>query len=63
MYFYLLGYEKSIWKIKDDLAKPINYNPKKRPNRQEIKDSFTENGAIYVTKYSFFKKSFLYRLY
>jgi len=45
------------WKIEDDLAKPINYNPKNRPNRQEIKNFFTENGAIYVTKYSSFKKN------
>ena len=45
------------WKIEDGLAKPINYNPKNRPNRQKIKNFFTENGAIYVTKYSFFKKT------
>jgi len=45
------------WKIENNLAKPINYNPKNRPNRQEIKSFFIENGAIYVTKYSLFKKS------
>ena len=26
--------------IEGNLAKPINYNPKNRPNRQKIKNSF-----------------------
>ncbi len=46
-----------IWKIKNDIAIPINYNPKKRPNRQQFNDQFIENGAIYITKYTSFKKS------
>jgi len=36
---------------------PINYDPLNRPNRQEIKDTYVENGAINITKYSFFKKN------
>ena len=35
---------------------PINYNPLKRPRRQEIKKYFIENGAIYITKYDLLKK-------
>lgn len=46
-----------IWKIKNNIAIPINYNPKKRPNRQEFNDQFIENGAIYITKFSAFEKS------
>ena len=46
-----------IWKIKNNIAIPINYNPKKRLNRQEFNDQFIENGAIYITTYHKFKKS------
>ena len=46
-----------VWKIRNNDVVPINYNPKKRPNRQEFKNQFIENGAIYITKYSSFKKS------
>ena len=35
----------------------MNYDPLNRPNRQEIKDEFVENGAIYISKYSNFIKS------
>ena len=46
-----------FWKLKNHHITPINYDPKKRPNRQEFNDQFVENGAIYITKYSAFKKS------
>jgi len=46
-----------VWKIKNERVIPVNYNPKKRPNRQEFNNQFIENGAIYITKYSSFKKS------
>ena len=46
-----------IWKINHNHVIPINYDPKKRPNRQEFNNQFVENGAIYVTKYSAFKNS------
>ncbi len=47
-----------FWKIKNNnIANPINYNPKKRPNRQDFGTQFIENGAIYITTYSAFKKS------
>ena len=48
---------KFLWKAKDSVAYPINYDPKKRPNRQEMKDQFIENGAIYITKNELFEKS------
>ena len=41
-----------LWKIEENNSFPINYNPIKRPNRQEMKNQFIENGAIYVSKYS-----------
>jgi len=46
-----------IWRIKNNMAIPINYNPKKRPNRQKLDYQFIENGAIYITKNLTFKKS------
>lgn len=46
-----------FWKILDRKALPINYNPLKRPNRQQMKNQFIENGAIYITKFLSFKKS------
>lgn len=47
-----------VWKInKKHIVTPINYNPKKRPNRQDFHTQFIENGAIYITKYLAFKKS------
>lgn len=46
-----------IWRLRNDNAIPINYNPKKRPNRQEMKKEFVENGAIYITTHSAFQKN------
>lgn len=46
-----------LWKIKHKRMIPVNYNPKKRPNRQQFSNQFIENGAIYITKYKAFKKS------
>jgi len=48
---------KFLWKNKQKNYSPVNYDPKNRPNRQKIKDQFFENGAIYITKYSSFKRS------
>ncbi len=47
----------SFRKIKNNNVIPINFNPQKRPNRQEFTNQFIENGAIYISKYSAFKKS------
>ncbi|MCV0411925.1 acylneuraminate cytidylyltransferase family protein [Nitrosarchaeum sp.] len=46
-----------LWKSKNEIGVPINYNPTQRPNRQEMKNQFVENGAIYITTYNAFKKS------
>ena len=55
----LSGYNSHhfLWKIKNGKAVPINYNPKKRPNRQQVNNQFVENGAIYITKYRAFKEN------
>jgi len=46
-----------IWTMKKNTAIPLNYNPKNRPNRQDMKKEFVENGAIYISTYSAFQKS------
>ena len=40
-----------LWEKKGKNVIPINYNPLNRPNRQEMKSQFLENGAIYISKY------------
>ena len=46
-----------FWKTVGENVKPVNYSPLQRPNRQEMKGEFVENGAMYITKYSCFKKN------
>jgi len=46
-----------IWRTQKKIAKPFNYDPTRRLNRQEIFNDFKENGAIYITKYQNFMKS------
>jgi CMP-N,N'-diacetyllegionaminic acid synthase len=46
-----------IWRTRNQIAKPFNYDPNHRLNRQEISKDFKENGAIYITKYKNFIKS------
>jgi len=46
-----------IWRTKKQIAKPFNYDPNNRQNRQELSNDFKENGAIYITKYQNFMKS------
>lgn len=46
-----------IWRSTKEIAKPFNYDPSKRQNRQDLSKDFKENGAIYITKYKNFMKS------
>ena len=46
-----------LWTSKNNKLLPVNHDPKKRPNRQQMNDQFIENGAIYITTYAAFKKS------
>jgi len=46
-----------LWTRKKRMMKPLNYNPLKRQNRQQMNNQYIENGAVYITKYNFFKKS------
>ena len=46
-----------LWNLKNNILISKNYDPKNRPNRQQMNDQFIENGAIYITKYNAFKKS------
>lgn len=44
-------------KINEKHIIPIDFDPKKRPNRQEKRRQFFENGAIFISKYSSFKNN------
>ena len=46
-----------LWEVNDTCVKPLNYNPSKRQNRQDMHNQFIENGAIYITKNNQFKTS------
>tara|TARA_B100000749_G_C18434882_1_gene469606 strand:- start:194 stop:868 length:675 start_codon:yes stop_codon:yes gene_type:complete len=46
-----------LWKKHNKSIKPVDYDPKNRPNRQQMNEQFFENGAIFATKYKNFKKS------
>ena len=56
----LSGYEihTFFWKKQpDSTIIPLNYDPQKRPNRQDIEIPLFENGALFATTYSAFIKS------
>lgn len=41
--------KRFLWQYANEYAKPVNYNPQKRPRRQEWEGFFVENGAFYIT--------------
>ncbi len=41
--------KRFIWELDGDFAKPFNYNPFKRPMRQNFNGFLVENGAFYIT--------------
>ena len=52
------SYYTFLWKKgKDSRVKPLNYDPKKRPNHQKMDEQLYENGALFATTYNAFKKS------
>ena len=46
-----------LWKKSKKTIIPLDYNPKKRPNRQNIHEQLFENGAIFATKTRCFTKN------
>jgi len=46
-----------VWRKHVNKFKPLNYNYLHRPRRQDINNQYTENGAIYITKYNAFIKN------
>ena len=46
-----------LWKQSKKTITPLDYNPKKRPNRQNIHEQLFENGAIFATKTRCFIKN------
>lgn len=47
--FSVVRQKRFIWQEIDSVAVAQNYNPMKRPRRQEWEGFFVENGAFYVT--------------
>ena len=45
-----------IWKRERGTFKPINFDYRYRPRRQDMKDQFRANGAIFITRYDVFMK-------
>lgn len=39
-----------VWRVNEEAVKPLNYDPQRRPRRQEAPEDVTENGSIYVFK-------------
>ena len=46
-----------LWKKSKKVIIPLDYNPKKRPNRQSMDEQLFENGAIFATKTKCFTKN------
>ena len=46
-----------LWKKNNQSMMPVDYDPKNRPNRQEIDEQYFENGALFATKYENFKNT------
>ena len=46
-----------LWKKSKKIIVPLDYNPKKRPNRQNRHEQLFENGAIFATKTRCFTKN------
>lgn len=46
-----------LWKKEKRRITPVNYNPIKRQNRQNMSGYVIENGAIYITKNTSFRKT------
>jgi N-acylneuraminate cytidylyltransferase len=52
------SYYTFLWKkSKNSTVKPLNYDPRKRPNHQKMDEQLYENGALFATTYDAFKKS------
>ncbi len=49
--------KRFIWLKNNELIKPYNYLPKKRPRRQNFNGFFVENGAFYITSKKLLLKS------
>ncbi len=43
-----------LWNQKNNKLLPLNYDYRYRPRRQDVRNQFKENGAIYITKHSIF---------
>jgi len=53
--FSCVNLHSFVWKCEHSQVLPLDYNPFKRQNRQDISGTLTENGSIYITKKKIYK--------
>lgn len=49
--------KRFIWEQNDSVFRPVNYEIKNRPRRQDFKGFLVENGAFYISKFADFIQS------
>lgn len=52
----LVKQTRFFWQDERGFAKPINYNPERRPRRQDFEGQLVENGAFYISSREGFLK-------
>ena len=45
----VVEFKRFVWRKTKDGVMPFNYDPQKRPRRQDMHETYVENGAFYIT--------------
>ncbi len=53
--FSCVNLHPCVWRYKNSKILPLNYNPFKRQNRENLSQTLIENGSIYITKKKYIK--------
>ncbi len=54
--FSAVRFDKYVWRVKNKVVSPINYDYKKRWREQDFPPQYQENGSIYIFKPELLKK-------
>ncbi len=49
--FSSVPFKRFLWRENGEVFEPVNYDPKKRPRRQDFANHVLENGAFYISNY------------